>query len=1004
MFAVSIRYVRAGGSGDGSSWANASGDLQAMINVQGVQQVWVAAGTYKPTTGTDRSISFSMKNGVSIYGGFAGTGNPGMNDRNPSSYVTILSAEIGVAGKDDNSYHVIKNTNLTNTAVLDGFTIQDGNANGSLPDNYGGGVLNLGNGGTCSPQFYSCTFVNNSASTRGGGMFNDGANGGTSSPALMNCSFQSNFANSEGGGVYNDGYKGTSSPILINCSFLANAATTRGGALYNTGYDNGTSNPVLTNCSFQANSSSDGSLMRNDSDANGTASPVLTNCVLFNNSGANAIKGGGVTVQYSLLEQTVTGYTDGGNNRTTGFSPFTSTTTTQLTSCAPALNAGNNHVYNSAGGPTTDLAGASRFYNNGTIDMGAYELQSDPAYVSVGLPNLNTATVGSPFSVTFTASGGSGFTYSIANGTLPMGLNLSAQGQLSGTPTQAGSFTVTVAAQNSSGCTGTSVIYQLTVTNTTPTISGLAINPAVVCTGSPVNVSAIVGNITGSYNYTLSYGQSIRSGSSTTPNFDQNVTTAGSGLQTFTLTVNSGGQTTNALAQVTVNELPITTLQASAMMTTNQPITVTATGCETGTVNWQLIGGTGQASGSLYTLSQPGNYTLSASCTSGSCAGPVSPALILQIRPGGFTITQVTMVSCVRFDEVKGGYQVRFTPLYSGQNNNPISFSVVNELAPTQEVAPYSLRLYTDNPRITLVATQQGNPETRFMYDWLASCQSGTAPNRAPTSRGIPTQRLINGQPYQLLLTDYFSDPDGQTLTFSAQGLPTQLTVQGNRISGTPTQTGDYTVRIIALDPEGLSASSDVTFSVAQAPASGNFAINGVTTVACEQLSVGERRLTFSPQYAGLDGSPVTFAVTNELLPTTQAGPYMLRMYTDNPVITLVAKQGSTQTEFTYNWLAACNLSASRRGVAEPETVLQVKVLGNPIQDRQVRVEVSGAQGQPLHLELRDVQGRLVSEQMLPQAGSTEACSLKISQESAGLILLRVSTPTQQQTVKLLNR
>jgi hypothetical protein len=107
-------YVQAGGSGTGSSWADASGDLQAMVNASASgDQVWVAAGTYKPTTGTARTISFQMKEGVAIYGGFAGSeatlsARPAITFSQPSS--SILSGDIGTAGDaSDNSYHVILN-------------------------------------------------------------------------------------------------------------------------------------------------------------------------------------------------------------------------------------------------------------------------------------------------------------------------------------------------------------------------------------------------------------------------------------------------------------------------------------------------------------------------------------------------------------------------------------------------------------------------------------------------------------------------------------------------------------------------------------------------------------------------------------------------------------------------------------------------------------------------------------------------------------------------------
>ncbi len=70
-----IRYVVQGGAGtkDGSSWANASSDLQAMINFSAANdQVWVAKGTYYADGGTgqtnnDRSACFILKNNLGIY-------------------------------------------------------------------------------------------------------------------------------------------------------------------------------------------------------------------------------------------------------------------------------------------------------------------------------------------------------------------------------------------------------------------------------------------------------------------------------------------------------------------------------------------------------------------------------------------------------------------------------------------------------------------------------------------------------------------------------------------------------------------------------------------------------------------------------------------------------------------------------------------------------------------------------------------------------------------------
>jgi len=178
------------------------------------------------------------------------------------------------------------------------------------------------------------------------------------------------------------------------------------------------------------------------------------------------------------------------------------------------------------------------------------------------------------------------------------------------------------------------------------------------------------------------------------------------------------------------------------------------------------------------------------------------------------------------------------------------------------------------------------------------------------------------------------------------------------------------------------------------------FSITGVTTVSCQTATAGLRRVSFTPQYAGLNGQPVSFSVVNEMPSTTAAGPYTLNLYTDNPRVTLSAQQANTAgtTSFTYNWLTAC--SGGARVSAESVTELQIQVLGNPVQHT-VEVRVTGANERPLTLMLTNLQGRQLGQQHTSRAEAADVYRFDVSTQPSGLLLLQVSTGSQTKTVKI---
>src|SRR5690606_38443502 len=113
-FSPKTIYVKwnATGTNEGSSWTDAYTSLQSALSAASSgDEIWVATGTYKPTTTTNRTISFTLTNDVSVYGGFAGT-EAFLSQRDWETNVTTLSGDIGAAGNNtDNSYHVVVGSN-----------------------------------------------------------------------------------------------------------------------------------------------------------------------------------------------------------------------------------------------------------------------------------------------------------------------------------------------------------------------------------------------------------------------------------------------------------------------------------------------------------------------------------------------------------------------------------------------------------------------------------------------------------------------------------------------------------------------------------------------------------------------------------------------------------------------------------------------------------------------------------------------------------------------------
>ncbi|WP_018619533.1 hypothetical protein [Spirosoma luteum] len=187
-------------------------------------------------------------------------------------------------------------------------------------------------------------------------------------------------------------------------------------------------------------------------------------------------------------------------------------------------------------------------------------------------------------------------------------------------------------------------------------------------------------------------------------------------------------------------------------------------------------------------------------------------------------------------------------------------------------------------------------------------------------------------------------------------------------------------------------------------PPSGNFAITGISTVSCQMISATQRSLSFTPTYNGQNGQPISFSVVNEMVPTTNPGPYTLSMYIDNPVITLKATQSGTPGEvsFVYDWLAGCTGNA-RLGAEPGVNAWTLRSLGNPVTS-EIVVELADATGQPVILSLISPTGWVVERRMVTPATLAHREVFDVADQGAGMLLLRAESASRNQTLKLLKQ
>ncbi len=432
-----IRYVDAGagGTANGSSWADAFIHLQDALEVAPEDsEIRVAQGTYRPDRHGkfvlgDPSASFHLKNGITLRGGYAGASGSNPNERDWVTYETILSGDLygddvaprrlsevaSHSSRKENCYHVVVTSGTDATAVLDGFTISGGMAMHPDPADGrsgGGGIYN----DEGSPIIRDCLISGNAARSNGGGLYTRGR----SAPTLIGCIIAGNWSESWAGGIYNEAssdlnvsrciisgngalYHGggigsrfdsklTMSHCIVSGNMAIEAIWGRGGGLY------GSSAAVdLNHCTIVANAAALGPALACDSTKlHGPSDIRLSNCIVWN--GVNALWNNDqsfLTVTYSDMQG---GWPGAGNiGAKPGFvdqgywdlGPTVSDRSDDiwfegdyhLPWNSPCVDAGDPQEVPDA--HATDLDGLPRL-SGAAVDMGAYETRNDPPVAETG--------------------------------------------------------------------------------------------------------------------------------------------------------------------------------------------------------------------------------------------------------------------------------------------------------------------------------------------------------------------------------------------------------------------------------------------------------------------------------------------------------------------------------------------------------------------------------------------------------------------------------------------
>jgi len=488
----------------------------------------------------------------------------------------------------------------------------------------------------------------------------------------------------------------------------------------------------------------------------------------------------------------------------------------------------------------------------------AYSGTISPPSVVVNPATLPAATAESAYAQAVTASGGTApYTYAISAGSLPAGLSLNTStGALSGTPTVAGTFNITIRATDSSSGTGAPFSathnYALTVNAPSITLSPGTLSAGQVGVALSQQLTASGGN--GSYAFNVS-GGALPPGVSLSPSGLLSGTPTGGGTFNITITAQDG--------------LHFTGSQAYSL-TVNGPALALSPG--------SLPAGTAETA-----------YAQTFSSTGGTA--PYHYAISAGALPAGLSLNASTGV-------------LSGTPTAAGSFSVTVSStdSSTGAGAPYSVAHSYALNIAGPNITVSPATLAAGRVGTSYSQAFSASGGSGgytyaVSAGSLPGGLSLASNGALTGTPtvagsltFSIAAKDGLGFTGSQSLTLSVnQPVPVAV----NDTATTPANS-PVSIAVTANDSGPITS-----VAVTQAPTHGSASINGLSVVYTPANNFfGTDTLMYDAMGPGGTSAPASVSITVTPLAMPVALSQTATVLAGKPV-TIHATNGATGGPFT---------------------------------------------------------------------------------------------------------